>query len=223
MLTDGRRTDDGVTGILLAHPWAFGSGELKMWYVRPAKPQISLHIRAVWSEPSLGAWIFYDCLTIDWTPLGVSGLKRRLQRLIRVYTCQNATLLEISFTGSNVFYCIIFNSGSCRAARELWPYHFSDIFHPWRDTIWEIWLPPPFTFQTTLPSSWAWNNNVYTILTHGETQSERSGFPCHSPFNSHCHLAEPETTMYTIYWHMERHNLRDMASLAIHLSNHIAI
>ena len=28
--TDGRRTTDaGVTGILLAHQWAFGSGELK--------------------------------------------------------------------------------------------------------------------------------------------------------------------------------------------------
>ena len=26
---DGRRTDAGVTGILLAHQWAFGSGELK--------------------------------------------------------------------------------------------------------------------------------------------------------------------------------------------------
>ena len=25
---DGRRTDDGVTGILIAHPGAFGSGEL---------------------------------------------------------------------------------------------------------------------------------------------------------------------------------------------------
>ena len=31
---DGRRTDAGVTGILLAHQWAFGSGELKnkVWY-----------------------------------------------------------------------------------------------------------------------------------------------------------------------------------------------
>ena len=26
---DDRRTDAGVTGILLAHPWAVGSGELK--------------------------------------------------------------------------------------------------------------------------------------------------------------------------------------------------
>ena len=27
---DGRTTDAGVTGILLAHQWAFGSGELKI-------------------------------------------------------------------------------------------------------------------------------------------------------------------------------------------------
>ena len=31
-----------------------------MWYMRPAKPQISLHIRAVRSEPFLVALIFYD-------------------------------------------------------------------------------------------------------------------------------------------------------------------
>ena len=30
MLTDGRTTDDRVTGILIAHLGAFGSGELKM-------------------------------------------------------------------------------------------------------------------------------------------------------------------------------------------------
>ena len=29
---DGRRTDAGVTGILIAHLGAFGSGELKMAY-----------------------------------------------------------------------------------------------------------------------------------------------------------------------------------------------
>ena len=32
-----------------------------MWYVRSANPQISLRIRAVWSEPLLIAWIFYEC------------------------------------------------------------------------------------------------------------------------------------------------------------------
>ena len=32
-----------------------------MWYVRLAKPQISLRIRTVWSEPLQVAWVFYDC------------------------------------------------------------------------------------------------------------------------------------------------------------------
>ena len=68
-----------------------------MWYVRPAKPQISLRIRAVWSEPLLVAWVFYDCLATDWTSFGVSWLKRRLQRLVRVYACQN-----VNFFGSHM-------------------------------------------------------------------------------------------------------------------------
>ena len=34
-----------------------------MWYmyVQAAKAQTSLRISAVWSEPLLVAWIFYDC------------------------------------------------------------------------------------------------------------------------------------------------------------------
>ena len=32
-----------------------------IWYVRPAKSQTSLRIRAVWSKPLLVAWIFYEC------------------------------------------------------------------------------------------------------------------------------------------------------------------
>ena len=66
-----------------------------MWYVRPANAQTSLRIRAVWSEPLLVAWLFYDCKATDWTPFGVSKLKRKLQKLVRVYTCQNVTLLEL--------------------------------------------------------------------------------------------------------------------------------
>ena len=72
-----------------------------MWYVRPAKPQISLRIHAVWSEPLLVAWIFNECYATDWTSFWVSKLKRRLHRLVWVYTCQNATLLEITCRFSN--------------------------------------------------------------------------------------------------------------------------
>ena len=71
-----------------------------MWYLRPAKPQISLLRRAVWSEPLLVTWVFYDCQATNWTPFGVSKLKRWLQRLVWVYTCQKVKLLELSCRGS---------------------------------------------------------------------------------------------------------------------------
>ena len=72
-----------------------------MWYVRPAKAQTSLRIRAVWSEHLLAAWEFYDSYASDWTSFGVSKLKKWLLTLVWVYTCQNATLLEFKCHGSN--------------------------------------------------------------------------------------------------------------------------
>ena len=41
MLTDGQTTDAGVTGILIAHLRAFGSGELKIIALRPAIPHLT--------------------------------------------------------------------------------------------------------------------------------------------------------------------------------------
>ena len=79
-----------------------------MWYVRPAQPQISLRIRAVWSEPLLVTCLFHKCLATNWTTFGDSKLKRRLHRLVWVYTCQKATLLEISYHGSNLHTCNLF-------------------------------------------------------------------------------------------------------------------
>ena len=55
---------------------------LTMLYVRPAKPQISLRICAVRSEPLLVACIFFECKATDWTSFGVSKLKRSLHRLV---------------------------------------------------------------------------------------------------------------------------------------------
>ena len=71
------------------------------WYVRPAKAQTSLRIRAVLSEPLLVVWIFFDTLATDRTSFGVSKLKRRLLMHVWVYTCQKATLLEITCRVSN--------------------------------------------------------------------------------------------------------------------------
>ena len=71
-----------------------------MWYLQPAKAQTSLHIRTVWSEHMLVAWILYECWATDRTAFAVSKLNRRLHRLVWVYSCQNATWLEITFHGS---------------------------------------------------------------------------------------------------------------------------
>ena len=59
-------------------------------------------------------WVF------SWTSFGVSKLKRRLHRLVWVYTCQNATLLEITCHGSKyalitsllLFTCLLIYAAS---------------------------------------------------------------------------------------------------------------
>ena len=77
-----------------------------MWYVRPAKAQISLRIRAVWSKPLQVTWIFYDCSSTYQTSFWVIKLNSELHRFVWVYTCQNATLLEITCRGWICFFMI---------------------------------------------------------------------------------------------------------------------
>ena len=72
-----------------------------MWFVRPANPRISLRICAAWTEPVQVVWVLYECSATGWTAFRDSKLKRRLHRMVWIYTCQNATLLEITCHGSN--------------------------------------------------------------------------------------------------------------------------
>ena len=83
-----------------------------------AKPQISLHIRVVWSEPLLVAWISYECSATDLTSFWFYKLKRRLYRLVWVYTCQNDTMLEIKYHGSN--YVFLYLSIDPEARAKFW-------------------------------------------------------------------------------------------------------
>ena len=71
-----------------------------MWYVCLAKAQISLQIRAVWSEPLLFAYSMSVKLMTKHF-FGGSKLKRRLHMLFWVYTFQNAAFLEITCHGWN--------------------------------------------------------------------------------------------------------------------------
>ena len=75
----GYEYSDGRGGFVAY--WVFAGYDNRFqtrWFVRPAKTQISLRIRAVWSEHLLVAWILYDC------SFGVSKLKRGLYTQARL-------------------------------------------------------------------------------------------------------------------------------------------
>ena len=76
------------------------------WYVRPAKTQISLGIRPVWSESSLCAqWVAKDpsFLLADSEDSDQTG---RMPRLIWVFAGRTVILLVLSWGGSFGFLCI---------------------------------------------------------------------------------------------------------------------
>ena len=55
------------------------------WHVRPAKTQISLGIRPVWSESSLSAWRKLGSLATHWAHSEDSDQTGRMHRLIWVF------------------------------------------------------------------------------------------------------------------------------------------
>ena len=72
--------------------------------VRPAKTQISLGIRPVWSESSLSAWRKLGPLATHWVHSKDSDQTRRMPRLIWVFAGRTATLLVLSCRGSFTVY-----------------------------------------------------------------------------------------------------------------------
>ena len=66
------------------------------WHVRPAKTQISLGIRRVWSESSLSAWRKIRSLDTYWAHSEDSDLTGRMPRLIWVFNGAQIILLVLS-------------------------------------------------------------------------------------------------------------------------------
>ena len=72
--------------------------------VRPAKTQISLGIRPVWSESSLSAWRKSGSLATHWAHSENSDQTGRMTRLIWVFAGRTDTLLVLSCRGSYVVH-----------------------------------------------------------------------------------------------------------------------
>ena len=71
--------------------------------VRPAKTQISLGIRPVWSASSLSAWRNLGSLATHWAHSEDSDQTGRMPRLIWVFAGRTLILLVLSCRGSNAF------------------------------------------------------------------------------------------------------------------------
>ena len=80
--------------------------------VRPAKIQISMGIRPVWSESSLPAWRKLGSLATHWAQ-AKTDQTGRMPRLIWVFAGRTATLLVWSW-GSSDHYVLRLHPGSCR-------------------------------------------------------------------------------------------------------------
>ena len=72
------------------------------WHVRPAKTQISLGIRLVWSESSLSTWKKLGSLATHWAHSEDSDQTGRMPRLIWVFAGRTVTLLVLSWGDSNL-------------------------------------------------------------------------------------------------------------------------
>ena len=74
------------------------------WHVRPAKTQISLCIRPVWSESLLSMWRKLGSLASHWAQSKDSDQTGRMPRLIWVFAWCTVTLLVLSCGGSVVLH-----------------------------------------------------------------------------------------------------------------------
>ena len=83
----------------------------------------------VWSESLPVAWIFYGSQTTNWISFGVSKHKRRLHRIVWVYTCQNATLLEIS-CHTHMMIAILFVLLLYIQSQQLWSWRDGQFTQP---------------------------------------------------------------------------------------------
>ena len=72
--------------------------------VRPVKTQIILGIHPVWSESSLSAWRKLGSLATHWAHSEDFDQTGRMPRLIWVFAGRTATLLVLSWGGSNYFW-----------------------------------------------------------------------------------------------------------------------
>ena len=80
------------------------------WLCAPAKTQISLGIRPIWSESSLTAWRNFGSLATQWAHSKDSDQTGRMPRLIWVFAGRTIILLVLPCRGSYILIYLESNS-----------------------------------------------------------------------------------------------------------------
>ena len=78
------------------------------WHVRPAKNQISLGIRPVWSESSLSAWRKHGSLATHWAHSEDSGQTGRMPMLIWVFA--GRTIIFSQYTENKITLSVLLST-----------------------------------------------------------------------------------------------------------------
>ena len=91
-------------GLCASHAFEPRHDKINKMAVRPAKTQISLGIRPVWSESSLSACRKLGCSATHWAHSEDSDKTGRMPRLFLVFAGRTVTLLVLSCRGS--FVCL---------------------------------------------------------------------------------------------------------------------
>ena len=105
--------------------------------VRPAKTQISLGIRPVWSESSLSAWRKLGSLATHWAQSEDSDQTGWMPRLIWVFAWRTAILLVVSCRDSIIIYSFyeVETSSPCKFQQKdrhtRWRLRFSSAIYPY--------------------------------------------------------------------------------------------
>ena len=107
------------------------------WHVRPAKTQINLGIRPVWSESSLSAWRKRWSLATHWVHSKDSAQTGRMPRLIWVFAGRTCLSLFLTWGGLYVFLGFLHCLGWIRTRRHSFDLCLSDVsFRRW---LWSVW------------------------------------------------------------------------------------
>ena len=141
------------------------------WHVRPAKTQVSLGIRPVWSESSLSAWRKLRSLATHWADSEESDQTGRMPRLIRVFAGRTCHFVCFCHDAAQIERCIL-RSDTKHVRRMVPSYKWAAT---WQNQWGDCAPSDLFVLRLNVPV------NNFSVMSGRNAPSEDSDQPGHPP------------------------------------------